>query len=46
MFHKGDFMQGREEKEKIVNYGLIQIVDNDRDIKTIFNKKAYKKSIR
>ena len=46
MFHKGDFMQGREEKEKIVNYGLIHIVDNDRDIKTIFNKKAYKKSIR
>lgn len=41
MFHKGDFMQGREEKEKIVNYGLIHIVDNDRDIKTIFNKKAY-----
>ena len=34
-------MQGREEKEKIVNYGLIHIVDNDRDIKTIFNKKAY-----
>lgn len=34
-------MQEREEKEKIVNYGLIHIVDNDRDIKTIFNKKAY-----
>ena len=36
-------MQGREEKEKIVNYGLIHIVDNDRDIKTIFNKKNYEK---
>ena len=36
-------MQGKEEKEKIVNYGLIHIVDNDRDIKTIFNKKNYEK---
>ena len=37
MFIKENFMQGKEEKEKIVNYGLIHIVDNDRDIKTIFN---------
>lgn len=29
------------EKEKIVTMGLIHIVDNDRDIKTIFNKKVY-----
>ncbi len=36
-------MQGREEKEKIVNFGLIHIVDNDRNIKTIFNKKNYEK---
>lgn len=34
-------MADLSEKEKIVNMGLIHIVDNDRDIKTIFNKKAY-----
>lgn len=37
-------MQGREEKEKIVNYGLIHIVDNDRDIKTILIKKIMRKN--
>ena len=34
-------MQNQEEREKIVNYGLIHIVDNDRNIKEIFNKKTY-----
>ena len=34
-------MQGKEENEEIVNNQLIHIVDNDRNIKTIFNKKAY-----
>ncbi|NCB99281.1 MAG: hypothetical protein EOM34_01220 [Clostridia bacterium] len=29
------------DKEKVVNYGLIHIVDNDKDIKSIFNKKVY-----
>jgi hypothetical protein len=36
-------MQGMEEKEKIVNYGLIHIVDNEKNIKAIFNKKVYEK---
>lgn len=34
-------MQSQGEREKIVNYGLIHIVDNDKDIKAIFNKKTY-----
>ncbi len=36
-------MQSFEEREKIVNYGLIHIIDNDRLIRKIFNKENYSK---
>ena len=34
-------MQSFDEREKIVNYGLIHILDNDRPIRKIFNKENY-----
>lgn len=34
-------MQSFEEREKIVNFGLIHIVDNDQPIGKIFSKEKY-----
>lgn len=36
-------MQSFSEREKIVNYGLIHIIDNDKPIRKIFNKSNYSK---
>ena len=36
-------MQSFDEREKIVNYGLIHIIDNNRPIRKIFNKANYSK---
>ena len=32
-----------DEREKIVNFGLIHIVDNEKPIRKIFNKENYSK---
>lgn len=36
-------MQSFDEREKIVNYGLIHIIDNNKPIRKIFNKANYSK---
>ena len=36
-------MQSFDEREKIVNYGLIHIIDNNKPIRKIFNKDNYSK---